>query len=196
MKHVIRFALSLVMACAFAAVVSAQGVTTGSLIGRVVDAKQQPVAGANVIAIHLPSGSSYEGTSRADGRFSIPGMRVGGPYSVTVAYTGTGTAAFAPKTQEDIQVILGGATDLEFSVEQIAVSETVTVTAQSDTVFNSERTGAATTMSRETIASLPTISNRLDSIITFGHLTEEIITQVVAKFVTAPPCRSWARFLI
>ena len=164
MKHVIRFALSLVMAGTFAAVVSAQGVTTGSLIGRVVDAKQQPVAGANVIAIHLPSGSSYEGTTRADGRFSIPGMRVGGPYSVTVAYTGTGTAAFAPKTQEDIQVILGGATDLAFSVEQISVTETVTVTAQSDTVFNSERTGSATSVSRETIAALPTINNRIDGV--------------------------------
>jgi hypothetical protein len=165
MKHVIRFVLSLFAVCALATVANAQGVTTGSLIGRVVDAKQQPVAGASVIAIHLPSGSSYEGSSRADGRFSIPGMRVGGPYSVTVAYTGAGTAAFAPATQEDIHVILGGATDLQFSVEQISVSETITVTAKSDTVFNSERTGSATSINRETIAALPTISNRLDAIV-------------------------------
>ena len=96
----------------------AQGVTTGSLIGKVVDAQQKAVAGASVIAIHLPSGTSYETTTRADGKFSIPGVRVGGPYSVTVAYSGTGAAAFQPETQENIEVALGNATDLEFSVKQ------------------------------------------------------------------------------
>ena len=30
---------------------------------------QEGVAGASVIAIHLPSGTTYETTSRADGRF-------------------------------------------------------------------------------------------------------------------------------
>ena len=50
-------------------------------------------------------------------------------------------------------------------MRNIAISETVTVTAKSDTVFNSDRTGAATAISRETIAALPTISNRIDSIV-------------------------------
>ena len=48
------------------------------------------MAGANVIAIHLPSGTTYEATTRADGRFQINNVRVGGPYSVTVAFTGGG----------------------------------------------------------------------------------------------------------
>ena len=70
------------------------------------------MAGASIIAIHLPSGTTYETTSRADGRFVILNMRVGGPYSVTVAYTGTGTAAFAPETVENVEINLGVATDL------------------------------------------------------------------------------------
>ena len=164
MKHLTRFALSLFAVALFATGAAAQGVTTGSLAGRVIGPNQQPVEGASVIAIHLPSGAGYESKSRADGRFSIPGMRVGGPYSVTVAYGGAGTA-FEPQTLENIEVNLGVATDLEFTVRAISVTETVTVTAQSDTVFSSERTGSATAVSRETIASLPTISNRLDSII-------------------------------
>ena len=60
-----------------------QGVTTGALNGIVTNEQKQPIPGASVIAIHLPSGTNYETVSRADGRFTIPGMRVGGPYSVT-----------------------------------------------------------------------------------------------------------------
>src|SRR5262245_13902288 len=77
-----------------AARATAQGVTTGFITGIVTDTQKQPVAGASVIAIHEPSGSTYEATTRADGRFSIPNMRVGGPYTVTIAYTGSGTSAF------------------------------------------------------------------------------------------------------
>jgi outer membrane receptor protein involved in Fe transport len=139
----------------------AQGVTTGSVTGLVTNAQQQPVAGASVIAIHEPSGTSYEGTTRADGRYMIPNMRVGGPYTVTVAYTGAGTA-FEPQTKSDIIVNLGVATDLPFSVTGITVTETVTVTAVSDTVFSSGRTGAATSVSRAELATLPTVSGRLN----------------------------------
>jgi hypothetical protein len=142
----------------------AQGVTTGQVAGVVVDAQKQPVAGANVIAIHEPSGTSYEATTRADGRFSIPNMRVGGPYSVTVAYTGTGAAAFEPQTKSDVMVNLGVATDLSFEVAGITVTETVTVTAVTDTVFSSARTGAATSVSREELATLPTVSGRINDI--------------------------------
>jgi len=165
MKHLTKLAFSLFTVLAVATAANAQGVTTGNLTGKVVDSQQQAIAGASVIAIHLPSGSSYESTTRGDGRFSIPGMRVGGPYSVTVAPSSTGAAAFQPETQEDITVNLGGSTDINFEMSNIAISETVTVTAQSDTVFNSERTGSATTVSRETIAALPNLNNRIDSII-------------------------------
>lgn len=142
----------------------AQGVTTGAITGVVINTQQQPVAGASVIAIHEPSGTSYEGVTRADGRFSIPGMRVGGPYSVTVAYTGGGGIAFQPETQADVTVNLGVATDLAFTVRPITVQEEVTVTAQIDPVFSSSRTGAATAVTRLEIATLPTVSGRINDI--------------------------------
>ncbi|MGD9902017.1 MAG: carboxypeptidase regulatory-like domain-containing protein [Vicinamibacterales bacterium] len=141
----------------------AQGVTTGSLSGLVSDQQAQPVVGASVIAIHLPSGTTYETTTRADGRFFVPGMRVGGPYSVTVAYQGTGTA-FEPTTLEDLVVNLGVATELPVTVRAIAVTETVTVTASSSEVFSSTRTGAATVITRADVATLPTVSARISDI--------------------------------
>ena len=156
--------LALCMLLAPAAPAAAQGVTTGAISGIVTDTQMQPVAGASVLAIHEPSGTSYEATTRADGRYSIPGMRVGGPYSVQVTYVGSGTA-FEPQTQEMIAVNLGVATDVNFNVRAIAVQEQVTVTAvAADAVFSSNRTGAATAVTRVDIATLPTISGRISDI--------------------------------
>jgi hypothetical protein len=145
-----------------AGLVYAQGVTSGSMRGTVTDGTN-PIAGASVIAIHEPSGTSYEATTRADGKFSIPSMRVGGPYSVQVVYVGTGTA-FEPKTVENLTVNLGLATDVTVTVRNIAVQENVTVTAETDPVFSSNRTGAATQISRDDLANLPNISGRLENI--------------------------------
>ena len=169
MKHLISFTFSLVAVLTLATTTSAQ-VTTGSLSGNVQNEAQASVSGASVIAIHLPSGTTYETTSRADGRFVIINMRVGGPYVVTVAFTGTGAAAFAPQTQENIELNLGVATDMRFDVKNISVSETVTVTAQSDTVFSSGRTGAATSVNRETLASMPTVRGLISD---FTRLTPQ-----------------------
>ncbi len=164
-----RLVLFSLTVCLTAVAASAQ-VTTGSLGGKVQNSTQEGVAGASIIAIHLPSGTTYETTSRADGRFQVINMRVGGPYSVTVAYTGTGTAAFAPETVENVEINLGVATDLNVEVKPIAVTETVTVTAQSDTVFSSGRTGAATSVNRETLASMPTVRGLISD---FTRLTPQ-----------------------
>jgi hypothetical protein len=157
---VLALAAGILIAASSAA--RAQGVTTGSLSGVVTDAQQNPVAGASVIAIHLPSGTPYETTTRQDGRYVLPNMRVGGPYVVTVTYVGEGTA-FEPVTREDVMVNLGVMTDLDLTVQTIALEETVMVTATADAVFSSNRTGAATTVTREQIATLPNITNRLDN---------------------------------
>jgi len=80
MKLVVRalrpLALLVALLVGLPSTLLAQGVTTGSLAGVVTDQGGQPVSGAGVIAIHLPSGSTYEATTRGDGRFLMPGMRV------------------------------------------------------------------------------------------------------------------------
>src|SRR5256886_14669767 len=57
----------------------AQGVTTAAIAGVVTDYSGAPLEGARVVALHRPSGTAYAAMTRADGRFTIPGMRVGGP---------------------------------------------------------------------------------------------------------------------
>ncbi len=143
----------------------AQGVTSGSIAGTVIDPQNAAVPGATVVAVHEPSGSRYEGVSRGDGRFTILGMRVGGPYTVTASLSG-----FQPKPVRDVIVNLGVATDLSLSLSNVAVSEEVTVTAESSEVFSSARTGAATTVQRTALATLPNISDRINN---FARLTPQ-----------------------
>jgi hypothetical protein len=60
--------------------VAAQGVTTGAITGVVKDSQGAVIPGTTVVAVHQPSGTSYEAVTQGDGRYNIPGMRVGGPY--------------------------------------------------------------------------------------------------------------------
>jgi hypothetical protein len=114
---------------------------------------------ASVIAIHEPSGTSYEAVTQADGRFAILGMRVGGPYKATAELTGFGT-----QTKDALSVTLGTSTDVEFTLSVAAITEQVTVKGTSDATFGSQRTGAATAVTRAELALLPTVSGRINDI--------------------------------
>ena len=45
-------------------------------------------SGAVVVAVHTPTGTTYEAISGAEGRDQILNVRVGGPYMVTVKMPG------------------------------------------------------------------------------------------------------------
>ncbi len=135
----------------------AQGVTTGSMTGLVRDAQGAVVPGVTVTALHVPSGTSYDTVTQADGRFTIPNMRVGAPYKVTAALSG-----FNTETQEGVAVNLGTGTDLAFTLKVAGVAESVTVVAE--TVFSSTRTGAATAVNRSDLDVLPTVAGRINDI--------------------------------
>ncbi len=141
--------------------VFAQGVTTAAITGNVSDLDGRPIADVTVVALHEPSGTSYSGRSRADGRLFLPGMRVGGPYRVTATRLG-----YERQVHEEIFLTLGVATDVAIVMRPTAVQlEGVTVTGAAESaILSSDRTGAATSLRREALASLPTISGRLEDV--------------------------------
>src|SRR5437773_3639060 len=98
------------------AALDAQGVTTAAIAGVVTDSSGAPLEGARVLAVHGPSGTAYSAVTRADGRFTIPGMRVGGPYRVTVAVVG-----HRREVQGQIQLTLGVTADLRFVLAQASI---------------------------------------------------------------------------
>jgi outer membrane receptor for ferrienterochelin and colicin len=135
--------------------VSGQGITTATISGIIVDQNSEPLPGANILAVHTPSGSEYGTSSRPDGRFTIVNARVGGPYVVTVSFVG-----YESQVRENVQLSLGNTTTLEFKLAESGTQlEELVVTSSS--VFNAERTGAASNISNRTIQSVPTITRGL-----------------------------------
>ena len=98
----LRRVLALSLFALVPALLHAQGVTTSSMNGLVTDLNGVPLPDATVTAVHLPSNTSYRAIVRAGGAYTIPNMRIGGPYRVTVAAIG-----FQPLAKDDIQLALG-----------------------------------------------------------------------------------------
>ena len=137
--------------------VFAQGSTTAALAGTVVDEKGEGLPGATVIAIHEPTGSRYGGSTRADGRYNIVNMRVGGPYKVTVSFVG-----YKDAVQSGIVLTLAQELRQNFKLEvNQSQLEEVRVVASRSSIINSGRTGAATTVGNNQITTLPTLNRSL-----------------------------------
>ena len=65
--------------------------TSAGIGGTVLGADGQPVAGAEVTIVHTESGTVSRAVTDAEGRYNARGLRVGGPYSITVTKEGVGT---------------------------------------------------------------------------------------------------------
>ena len=138
----------------------AQGTTTGAITGTVLDAQQRPVVGASVLAVHVPSGTKYGALTGSDGHYFIPNMRVGGPYTVSISHIG-----FEAPARTNVTVNLASATEVNFNATERAVEVAgVTATADRSAIMSPDRTGAQTQVSREALATLPTITGRLESV--------------------------------
>ena len=162
-KKRLLIAFGLLLPSLFASSLAAQGVTTGTIAAKVNDSNGNPRSGVRVTAVHQPSGTVYQARTRDNGRVTIPGMRIGGPYTVTASAIG-----LESRTEPNVFVTLGQTNDLQFTMRESAVQiQEVTVTAAvgADKIMNSSRTGASTTVSREALASLPSVSGRLESIV-------------------------------
>ena len=110
-------------------------VTTSGISGKVTSNNEE-VIGAHIQAVHTPSGTKYVAVTNVNGRYSIQGMRTGGPYEVTVTYVGYDT-----KTVRNITLQLG---DL--------------------LKFSNEKMGSVTNISNEEMMSMPNVSRSITDI--------------------------------
>ena len=143
--------------------------TTASITGSVVEeSTDQPLPGVNVLAIHQPTGTRYGAATNPSGRFTIQGMRVGGPYVIEVSFVGYQTIR-----QEGIQLQLDETREMSFRLEeQTTEMEEVQVIGErsESSTISKGRTGARTNVSTEEINRLPTIQRSLQD---FARLTPQ-----------------------
>lgn len=129
-------------------------VTTSGIKGRILDQNKQPLPGATVVSVHLPSGTQYGTITNNDGYYQINGMRTGGPYKVDVTYIGYSGATF-----EGVQLTLGDDYPLNVTLTESSVSLSDVVVQAARTV---ERTGTNTNISSRQIQTMPTISRSIN----------------------------------
>ncbi|PCE62837.1 TonB-dependent receptor [Sediminicola luteus] len=143
-----------------------QGVTNSSLGGKVTDAAGEPLPGASVVAVHVPSGTKYGAATDFDGYYRISGMRSGGPYTVTISYVG-----FDEFVQNNVMLALGQTQRINTVLAENATAlDEVVITATANGVFNSNKTGSETNISQRDIANVPAASR---SIADFVRITPQ-----------------------
>ena len=147
------------------ALILAQSVTSAAFSGTVVDSDGKGLPDVRIKALHVPTGTAFETRTRIDGRFDIPFVKVGGPYTFTAALTG-----FAPQKLTIIGLRLGENRDVRLTMAQERIEENVTVTASSPVVSQS-RTGASMNVSTTVIESMPSISRTFDD---FARLAPQV----------------------
>ncbi len=134
-------------------------VTTASMAGLITENNAEPIIGASIVATHEPSGTRYTAVSNVDGRYSIQGMRVGGPYTVRVSYVGMQPVAF-----ENIMLQLGEIEELNVYLTPGSTELGELVVRGRASKFSAEKTGATTNISQAQILSTPTVNRSISDL--------------------------------
>ncbi len=135
-------------------------VTTSGMNGSITDELGETLAGATVVATHVPSGTRYGTAANAEGKFFIQGMRTGGPYNIEVSFVG-----FAKKTYTDVTLYLGEAFVLNVTLEESTVGvDEIYVIGRRASAFQSEKTGASINISNTELSTMPTINRGVSDI--------------------------------
>ena len=125
--------------------------TTSTLSGVITDTKGAPVTGASIIVKHEPTGYSSGTQSNSKGIFILPNLKPGGPYTITISFTG-----FATQTLDNINLSLGNNPDANVSLKTDDKSlKEVVVTAGRRTA------GSGLTVGRTQMNTLPSIGRSL-----------------------------------
>lgn len=143
----------LIVCLLFAASITAQ-VTTSKIKGLVTDASGEALIGANIVALHTPTGTVSGTIAQDNGRYTLSNLRVGGPYTVTITFVG-----FKSKKVTGVFLTLGETSNIDAVLTEDANTlEEVVISGTRNTVFNNDRTGAQTSIGAKELKKLPTIS--------------------------------------
>lgn len=151
--------LSLGLALALAAAPAFAQNTTSAVGGRIVTGDGAPIANAQVTITHVASGTVSNATTDAEGRYSARGLRVGGPYTVTVVAEGK------TEIREGVYLPLATTANVDVSIGQPTTTTLATVevtgAAVGSEVFSSTKMGTGSNVTRDQLDSFASIQRNL-----------------------------------
>ena len=151
--------------------------TSSGISGTVVDSDGTPVEGATVVVKHGPTGATKTLSTNEKGNYQARGLRVGGPYAVTVSKSG-----FGEVNESDLYIVLGEMRDIDATIvsDSVSLDSIQVVGVAQSVVFNADNMGTNISIDRDTLANMPTVSRsvqdflKLDSRINIRDFGEGI----------------------
>ena len=131
-------------------------VTTSSMNGQVKNSSGITLPGASITALHVPTGTTYRAASNKAGNFYFANMNPGGPYVITITYSG-----FQTITREAVSLDLG-----ETSVQNFVLQNTLTdlkevIVASTARVTSGGKGGTETSVGRDKMQNLPSVGRNI-----------------------------------
>jgi len=159
----LKFTFMLLSLLLGSATIMAQ-VTTSSLSGKITDSKGEALAGATVVAVHVPSGTQYATFCDNAGNYRIQNMRVGGPYKVDVSFVGYSTSTYTDIVLKlgETYVQNGQLTETTTSLQEVVVTAGIR-----NSILSSERSGTMTNVSGRDLVNMPTINRSIADFMKF-----------------------------
>ncbi|MGZ8255435.1 MAG: TonB-dependent receptor, partial [Burkholderiaceae bacterium] len=155
--------LSLGLLVALAAAPAFAQSTSAGVGGQVLGADGRPVTGAEVTIVHTESGTVSRAVTDDSGRYNARGLRVGGPYTITINKAGAGT-----RSEDDVYLNLNQVNTVDVTLDN-AVTTLESVQAIAYTggsgVFSANKMGTGTSVTREQIESLPSANRNIQDFI-------------------------------
>lgn len=153
MKNLYSFIFSCLILL-FAGKLHAQ-ITSAQISGKVTDPKGVTLPGVSVIAVNTSTGTRYGTQTNPDGRYTLPNMNAGGPYTITLSYIG-----FQKIERTGLNLSLGNATYNFIMADEATALKEVTVKGTTGPT----KTGAGTNINQNQIRNLPSISRNLQDL--------------------------------
>ncbi|MEM0991796.1 MAG: TonB-dependent receptor [Bacteroidota bacterium] len=154
LRSCLWYALTLVFALSIQGAF-AQGTTSSRITGSVVS-EGEPLIGATVLALHTPTGFQYGTTTNSEGLFILNNVNVGGPYKITVSYTG-----YESLELSGLSLSLGQTENLNLELSE-SVNELQEIIVTAGGKFDGNQTGSETKISEGVISTLPTADRGLN----------------------------------
>ncbi|MFC5577508.1 carboxypeptidase regulatory-like domain-containing protein [Lysobacter niabensis] len=131
--------------------------TSAGIGGQVLGTDGKPVAGAEVTITHTESGTVSRAVTDADGRYNARGLRVGGPYTVSVK------GAEGSTSQDGVYLNLDkvNQVDATLGADVTTLGAVVAVGSGGSEVFSATKMGAGSNVTREQIEAFPSIERSL-----------------------------------